>query len=205
MNPQLQNILEQDAVIVQQAMEVSNIVLGIDSANKYDLLAGNGQKVGTAAEISGGAGGFIVRQLFNNKRPCTVQFFDTQGQEIGKAKKPFRFFFSEMAAISNDIEVGSVRRRSFIRRNYTISVGGNVQFDIQSSLFQWKRIKFDVTRNGVVVATIAKKFEGFMKMAFTQADNFSIQFHDKNLTLEERYTLFMTLFLIDFDVFEQQK
>ena len=110
-----------------------------------------------------------------------------------------------MAAIGDNTEVGNVRRRNLFLRNYTISVGGIEQFDIQSSLFQWKRFKFDVTRNGVVVATIAKKFEGFMKMAFTQADNFSIQFHDKNLTLEERYTLFMTLFLIDFDVFEQKK
>ena len=41
-------------------------------------------------------------------------------------------------------------------------------------------------------------------MAFTQADNFSIEFIDKSLTLEERYTLFATLFLIDFDVFEQK-
>lgn len=204
MNPQLQNLLGQDSIIVQQSMEALSIAFGIDKANKYDIFAANGQKVGTAEEVSGGAGGFIIRQLFNSSRPCTVQFFDTQGQVIGQAKKPFRFFFSEMAAIGDNIEVGSVRRRSFFLRNYTISVGGNVQFDIQSSLFQWRRVRFDVTRNGVVVATIAKKFEGFMKMAFTQADNFSIQFHDKNLTLEERYTLFVTLFLIDFDVFEQK-
>ena len=205
MNPQLQNILGHDSIIVQQSMEAISIVFGIDKANKYDIFAANGQKIGTAEEVSGGAGGFIVRQFLKNSRACTVQFFDAQGQVIGQAKKPFRFFFSEMAAIGDNTEVGNVRRRNLFLRNYTISVGGIEQFDIQSSLFQWKRFKFDVTRNGVVVATIAKKFEGFMKMAFTQADNFSIQFHDKNLTLEERYTLFMTLFLIDFDVFEQKK
>ena len=59
-------------------------------------------------------------------------------------------------------------------------------------------------RNGVLVASIRKKFEGYLRMAFTQADNFSIEFIDKSLTLEERYTLFATLFLIDFDVFEQK-
>ena len=204
MNPQLQNILMQDAIIVQQAVELGSVLLGIDSANKYDLFGTNGQKLGSAAEIGGGAGGFLLRQIFNNARSCTIQIFDPQGQEIGQARKPFRFIFSEMSAVDGDTEIGRAKRRSWITRNYTISVGGIETFAISSSLFQWMNIKFDITRNGVVVATIAKKFEGFLKMAFTQADNFSIQFHDQSLTLQERYTLFTTLFLIDFDVFEQK-
>ena len=124
---------------------------------------------------------------------------------IGHANKPFRFIFTEMSALDGNVEVGRAKRVGLIKRNYVISVGGvgGSVFNIESSLFQWRRFNFDVTRNGVVIASIKKKFEGFMKMAFTQADNFSIQFHDKNLTLQERYTLFATLFLIDFDVFEQ--
>jgi hypothetical protein len=205
MNPQLQNILMQDAIIVQQATEMVNILLNIDTANNYELYAPTGHKLGSVAEISGGAGGFILRQLFNNARACKLQICDPQGMVIGHANKPFRFIFTEMSALDGNVEVGRAKRVSLIKRNYVISVGGvgGSVFQIESSLFQWRRFNFDVTRNGVVVASIKKKFEGFMKMAFTQADNFSIQFHDKNLTLEERYTLFATLFLIDFDVFEQ--
>lgn len=207
MNPQLQNMLMQDAIIVQQAIEMSNVLLGIDSANKYDVFAPTGHKLGSVAEIGRGAGGFIMRQLFNNARACKLQIFDIQGTEIGLIDKPFRFIFSEMAAVSGQqgamVEIGRAKRVTLFNRNYTISVGGVPQFTIQSSLFQFRRFKFDVMRNGVLIASIVKKFEGFMKMAFTQADNFSIQFFDKNLTLEERYTLFATLFLIDYDVFEQ--
>ena len=204
MNPQLENILMRDAIIVQQEVELSNVLVGIDMGNRYSIHSTDGQKLGFSAEISGGVGGFLVRQFFNNARACTVQIFDPQGQEIGQARKPFKFIYSEMGAFDGDIEIGRTRRRSWISRNYSISVGGVEKFAISSSLFQWKNITFDVTRDGVVVATIAKKFEGFLKMAFTQADNFSIQFHDENLTLEERYTLLTTLFLIDYDVFEQK-
>lgn len=208
MNPQLQNMLMQDAIIIQQATEMTNVLLGIDTANKYDVFAPTGVKLGSVAEIGGGAGGFIMRQLFNNARACKLQIFDIQGMEIGLIDKPFRFIYSEMASVAGQQgamgEVGRAKRVSMFGRNYTISVGGVDTFGIKSSLFQFRRFKFDVTRNGIVVASIVKKYEGFMKMAFTQADNFSIQFFDKNLTIEERYTLFATLFLIDYDVFEQR-
>jgi len=204
MNPQLQHILMREAIIVQQEVELTNVLIGVDMGNRYAIYGTNGEKLGLASEIQGGVGGFLLRQIFNNARACTVQIYDPQGQEIGQAKKPFKFIYSEMGAFDGDTEIGRARRRTWIGRNYTISVGGVEKFAISSSLFQWKNIKFDITRDGVVVATIAKKFEGFLKMAFTQADNFSIQFHDKNLTAEERFTLFTTLFLIDYDVFEQQ-
>jgi hypothetical protein len=201
-------MLMQDAIIIQQATEMTNVLLGIDTANKYDVFSPTGVKLGSVAEIGGGAGGFIMRQLFNNARACKLQIFDIQGMEIGLIDKPFRFIYSEMASVAGQQgamgEVGRAKRVSMFGRNYTITVGGQHQFSIQSSLFQFRRFKFDVTRNGIVVASIVKKYEGFMKMAFTQADNFSIQFFDKNLTIEERYTLFATLFLIDYDVFEQR-
>ena len=59
-------------------------------------------------------------------------------------------------------------------------------------------------KNGVHVATIMKRYEGAMKMIFTQADTFTIEFIDNNLTLDERFTLLATTFLIDYDCFEQK-
>lgn len=201
----LQYMLSQDAIIVQQATELVNVIIGVDTSNKYDVFSPEGHKLGSVAEVSGGAGGFILRQILNNARSCNLQIFDPQGQQIGLFRKPLRFIFTEMSAEADAMEIGRAKRTSWIGRNYIISVGsGESLFTINSSLFQWRRIKFDVMRNGVLVASIRKKFEGYLRMAFTQADNFSIEFIDKSLTLEERYTLFATLFLIDFDVFEQK-
>ena len=59
-------------------------------------------------------------------------------------------------------------------------------------------------KGGVHVARIMKRYEGALKMIFTQADTFTLEFIDSSLTLEERLTLFATTILIDFDVFEQK-
>ena len=205
MNEALKDMLTQDAIIAKQDMESSNIILGIDAANRYLLFGPNGQSLGIAAEESSGAGSWLIRQFLRNKRPCKVHIYDQKGQQIATGKKPFRFIFSEMSALLDGQIVGRSRRRfKILKRKYTIEVQGGSIFEINSGIFQIGKHTFDVTRNNSVVATIAKQFEGMMKMAFTQADTFSIFFKDNNLTLQERCTLLFTLFLIDFDVFEQR-
>ena len=52
MNKSLQGILSQQAIIVKQEVELSNILVGIDSANKYALYAPGGQKLGQSVELS---------------------------------------------------------------------------------------------------------------------------------------------------------
>ena len=205
MSAELQHLLMRDAIVVKQEVELANVIIGFDAANRYSLSDPSGEFIGSAAEQGGGVGGFLIRQFLNNNRPLTLHIYNLQGQEIAQGKKPFRFIFPEMTAVVDGQPLGRVRRRfKILKRKFTIEVGGIETFDIESSIFQLGKLTFDVTRNGQKVATISKNFEGFLKMAFTQADTFSIQFHDQNLTLQERFTLFITLFLIDYDVFEQR-
>jgi hypothetical protein len=63
MNEALKDMLTQDAIIVKQDMVVSNIVLGIDAANRYSLFDSNGQSLGIAAEESSGAGSWLIRDV----------------------------------------------------------------------------------------------------------------------------------------------
>ena len=206
MNEALENMLSNDTIIVKQDTEMANILLSIDAANRYIIMDANGQNLGIAAEESSGVGGFLLRQLLNNNRPCNLHIYDNKGVQIATGKKPFRFIFTEMSATTDGVLIGRTRRRfNMAKRKYTIYIDGSSGFEIQSSLFQFGNIEFKVTRNNSVVAVISKKYEGLMKMAFTQADTFFIAFKDKNLTLNERFTLLYTLFLIDFDVFEQKQ
>ena len=55
----LQYMLSQDAIIVQQATELVNVIIGVDTSNKYDVFSPEGHKLGSVAEVSGGAGGFL--------------------------------------------------------------------------------------------------------------------------------------------------
>ena len=204
MDQRLQDILNQQAIIVIQEVELTNVMIGIDSGNKYALYAPGGQKLGQSAEVSGGVGGFILRQVFNNARSAEVKLYGNDGTELAVMKKPFKLIFAEMSAVLQGQEIGRAKRTSWVGRKYSISVKGMPSFTISSSLFQWKNYRFEVMRGGVRVATIMKRYEGAMKMIFTQADTFTIEFHDANLSLEERFTLLATTFLIDYDCFEQR-
>ena len=99
MNEALKDMLTQDAIIAKQDMEASNIILGIDAANRYLLFGPNGQSLGIAAEESSGAGSWLIRQFLRNKRPCKVHIYDQKGQQIATGKKPFRFIFSDPPVI----------------------------------------------------------------------------------------------------------
>ena len=203
MDQQLQGILMQQAIVVHQKVELSNVLIGLDMANEYSLHAPNGQKLAQSAE-TGGFGGFISRQLFNNARAANVKLFGMNGAEIAEMRKPFRFIFAEIAATIGGQEIGRAKRLSWFGRDYGISVMGVPTFTISSSLFQWRDFRFNVMKGGVHVATIMKRYEGALKMMFTQADTFTIEFHDSSLSLEERFTLLATTYLIDFDCFEQR-
>ena len=203
MDQQLQNMLMQQAIVVHQEVELSGVLVGFDSANKYSLHAPNGQKLAQSAE-TGGVGGFFLRQIFRNSRAANVKVFGMNGAEIAEMRKPFRFIFAEIAATIGGQEIGRAKRLSWFGRNYGISVMGVPTFTISSSLLQWKNFSFNVMKGGVHVATIMKRYEGAMKMMFTQADTFTIEFHDSSLSLEERFTLLGTTYLIDFDCFEQR-
>ncbi len=203
MDAQLQNILMQQAIVIHQETEITNLLVGIDSPNRYSIHGADGNQIGHSVEVSGGVGGFLQRQLFQNSRACDVKLFGMNGMEIAELKKPFKFFFAEISANIAGQEIGRAKRTTAFNRNYSISVGGIDTFSITSSLFQWKNFKFEVFKNGVHVATIMKRYEGALKMIFTQADTFTIEFYDQSLTLEERYTLLATTYLIDYDCFEQ--
>ena len=93
MDQKLKDMLMQQAIVVNQELEMTNVLIGIDKGNKYSLHAPNGQKMGQSAEVSGGFGGFIFRQLFDNMRSANVKIFGNDGTELAEARKPFKFIF----------------------------------------------------------------------------------------------------------------
>ena len=86
MDQQLQNMLMQQAIVVHQEVELTNVLIGFDKANKYSLHAPNGQKLAQSVEV-GGVGGIIARQVFNNARAANVKVFGMNGIEIAEMRK----------------------------------------------------------------------------------------------------------------------
>ena len=76
MDEELQDMLMQPAIVVNQQVELSNVLIWIDSGNKYSLHAPTGQQLGQSAEV-GGVGGFIMSDDFSS--------VDKNGNSIYKA------------------------------------------------------------------------------------------------------------------------
>ncbi|MAG55718.1 MAG: scramblase [Planctomycetes bacterium] len=188
-------------VLVSQQTELAEALLGFETRNKYKLQDENGVPIGFAAEEGGGVGAMIGRNFLGKCRACTVHIYDQANQPVGRAKKPFTWFFHRMDVFDGDKRIGAIQRKfAILNRKFVVEdTQGREVLEIVSPLFRiWT---FKVLRDGAEVARISKKWSGMLKEAFTDADNFGIEFlSDVDVTV--RKLLLAAVFLVDFTCFE---
>ncbi|MEM7245119.1 MAG: phospholipid scramblase-related protein [Acidobacteriota bacterium] len=199
------------SVVVKQLVEMREVVVGYEQANRYVILDSvTGRELGGADESSSGTGGFLVRQFLGSGRPVDVNVTDQEAGWAAEATRPFSILgdFSppELLALSTDGQpVGTVRRKwpIFIKRRYRITVGDKPGGDMMidgSILSPWT---FPVFRGGRQVALIKKKWSGGGRELLTDADTFHVSFDDPRLSVTDKRMLVIATLVIDFDYFER--
>jgi len=195
-------VSNQDKILISQVKEWGEILINFESRNRYRICDEEGEELGFAAEEGGGLGAMLGRNFLGSARACTLHVFDRHGTEVGQGKKPFRWFFYEMVAIENGRLVGRVKRRfAVLNRRFTVyDAEGKELFEIFSPLFRiWT---FKVQAGGVEIARINKKWSGLLKEAFSDADNFGVEFFGQQPPADFQKLLLFATFLIDFCFFE---
>jgi hypothetical protein len=81
-------LLSQSALVVQRQIEMLNIFLGFEQANRYVILNPNGEHVGYLAETEGGIASGMKRQLLRTHRPFTAHVFDKHSREVLRFDRP---------------------------------------------------------------------------------------------------------------------
>lgn len=76
------NILAQSGLVVNRQIEMMNIFLGFEQANRYIIMDPHGNHVGYMAEHDGGFGKALSRQAFRTHRPFTTHVFDRDQKEV---------------------------------------------------------------------------------------------------------------------------
>jgi hypothetical protein len=76
------SILAQSGLVVQRQIEMMNIFLGFEQANRYIIMDPHGNHVGYMAEHDGGFGKALSRQAFRTHRPFTTHVFDREQKEV---------------------------------------------------------------------------------------------------------------------------
>lgn len=75
-------ILANSAIVVQRELEMMNIMIGFEQANRYVIMDPQGNHLGYMAEQEFGTGNIIARQMFKTHRSFTTHVFDKHGKEV---------------------------------------------------------------------------------------------------------------------------
>lgn len=76
------NILANSAIVVQRQLELMNVLVGFEQANKYVIMDPQGNHIGFIAERDLGAGNMVARQMFKTRRSFTAHVFDKFEKEV---------------------------------------------------------------------------------------------------------------------------
>ncbi len=90
------NILAQSGIVVQRQIEMMNLFLGFEQANRYVILDPHGNHIGYMAEHDGGFGKVMARQWLKTHRAFTTHVFDKHAKEVLRFHRPFSWFVTHM-------------------------------------------------------------------------------------------------------------
>lgn len=187
-------------LLVRQAKEWVEILLGVEEANRYEICDEGGRVVARAAEVGEGLVRLLLRLTLRRLRPLELRIFNLGGEPLARAEKPFRFYFHEIEVFEGDQLIGRVVRRfSLLNRSFELlDPAGNVLASLQSRLFRiWT---FQVRVQGREIGRISKRWGGLLREAFSDSDTFGVSFGEAEPRL--RKLLLFATFLVDFTSFE---
>lgn len=194
-----------EALKIQQRKEWGEILTGFETRNKYNIMDSWGNQIFEAEEESGSFTTVLTRFLLTHLRPFTISIFSQGGIELFVFKRPFRFFFHELDICKpNGMVLGKlIRRFAIFRRIYTVlDRNGREIYQLFGPIFRpWT---FFIKKDDQELGKIVKKWSGFAKETFTDADNFGINF-PKGLDVNQKAIFLGAVFLIDFVHFERNQ
>jgi uncharacterized protein YxjI len=192
-------------ILVNQRFEAGEM-FGFETRNKYQILDENQIPIGFAAEQKKGFLGFILRQTLGHWFKFDVHFFNQARQLFLVAHHPFRWFFTRIELSTPEGKsVGAIEKRfSILTKRFDVeNAKGMVIFEVASPI--WKLWTFAFKHKGRDLASVNKKWSGLLSEAFTDRDNFMVEFLHADLTDEERQLVMASAVFIDLLYFERKQ
>jgi len=89
-------LLGNSSLVIQRQLEMMNVMLGFEQANRYIIMDGQGQTIGYIAERDHGIGSAVARQMFRTHRSFTTHIFDKEEREVLRIHRPFAYINSRI-------------------------------------------------------------------------------------------------------------
>jgi uncharacterized protein YxjI len=195
---------------VRQRKRWLEILTSLDARNVYVVYDETGAPKLNVEEQGSGIGSFMKRLFLQYMRPFTskVEDLSTGGTHVLTLRRPFRFIFHRLEVMdASGTKLGAIQRKwTWFRREYVVEgPEGQEVARLFGPFFRPWTFKVllpggDSTRE---VGLIQKKWSGLLKEAFTQADNFWVDFGSVD-DPQLRALLFSATALIDIVHFERR-
>ncbi|GIC89984.1 scramblase family protein [Aspergillus udagawae] len=89
-------ILANSGLVIQRQLELMNVMIGFEQANKYVIMDANGNHIGYMAEQEKGMANMMARQWFRTHRSFVTHVFDRHENEVLRFHRPFSWINSRI-------------------------------------------------------------------------------------------------------------
>ncbi|KAF9352120.1 hypothetical protein BGX26_010010 [Mortierella sp. AD094] len=198
-------LLAQPALIMTRQIEMMNVLVGFEQANKYAIVDPSGTPIGYIAEEDTTFVKAMSRQVLRTHRPFKASVLDLEGNEILKIHRPFAFINSRiMISTPDDRLIGEVQQEwHLIRRRYNMYTveqpdPETLQKDGETTAISTDRnldgkgmnrvqfayidggflaLDFDMQdEQGRRMASVNRNFVGFARELFTDSGQYALRF-----------------------------
>lgn len=213
--------------MIERQLEMMNVFLGYEQANRYTIYTPAGQVVGYMEEDDLSFVKMISRQFYRLHRPFTVNVYDASGQHAMTIRRPFSIINSHIrcllpghAADSLDSLIGESRQEWHMwRRRYNLYLldqqskemdqFGRVDAPFLSFAFPIKN------QDGMIIGSVDRNWVGLAREMFTDTGVYVVRMDAPSLnevgyqgssaplSLEQRAVALATAVSIDFDYFSR--
>ncbi|XP_061096927.1 phospholipid scramblase 1 isoform X1 [Conger conger] len=210
--PGLEYLLQVDQLLIKQKVELVEALVGFESNNKYEVQNSMGQNVFYAVEEND----CLSRQCCGPMRSFVIRVLDNFGHEVITVTRPLKCMSCCFPCCLQELEVQSPPGNTvgYITQQWHPFVP---KFIIQNEKWEpvlkihgpfcgWNclpDIDFEIMTMDEVnkIGKISKQWTGLLREAFTDSDNFGVQF-PMDLDVRMKAVMIGACFLIDFMFFE---
>ncbi|KAJ5665301.1 uncharacterized protein N7477_007749 [Penicillium maclennaniae] len=127
-------ILANSGLVVQRQLEMMNVMIGFEQANKYVIMDAMGNHIGYMAEQEKGMGNAMARQWFKTHRSFVTHVFDRNENEVLRFNRPFSWINTRIQ-VYDPIDPATTNYSSSTSQHTTVP-GSLVQTDTATRVSQ---------------------------------------------------------------------
>ncbi len=167
------------SMLMSPVVQISQQARVMESNSVYALTDAAGGPVGLAAQVGQRRGGRLMKAMTDLDRnlAVTIQFTEPSGQGVMTLLKPGGVGPQRFSVVTPDgSEIGQINQKiRMVREAFDLVVGGQPGGALASE--NWIDRRFSaLDAGGRPFAVVHKRYEGYMRAAFTSADEYVVEY-----------------------------